>query len=453
MSQQNKNLNNQDGIIAIVTLLAVSAVALAIISSISSLAVNSIKTANSGGIVDKTFYAAESGLHEGLYRVKTNPAPTPVGSPYIVTIDGIVVQVTVADDPNNAYQRIIKSTANDANGNIRVATISVGTNSFAGGINQAVQSGTGGVYFSNGTVVNGDIYSNGDIVPINNGNVGTLNGNATSTGSIKNMTINGSAHFASATSSDIYEDAFYQTIANTTKVGPTGGATHIVCPNASGYCHQKSTGPASLSSIFTTASINQQISLITNVVSNACSPSGSFCVTQATNLGPNRINGDLNISNNQTLTLTGDIYVTGQVNFGNNCKIALAKSLTDVGASAFIITDSKVDYGNNCQVVAPANINSFVFLVSNYTTTVLDPSSPSYDPAIKLSNNADSMVFVTINGALDIKNGAALNAGVNKLISLGNVTVTFKPSLSSFYFGNPTSNQTLVPQPATWQEL
>ena len=87
MSNSNiiKKFKKSEGMVATIALLGVSVVALAVISTATVLAIGELKMSQDGGSLDKTFYAAEAGLNEALYRLINDPG---VGS-HTFIIDNI----------------------------------------------------------------------------------------------------------------------------------------------------------------------------------------------------------------------------------------------------------------------------------------------------------------------------------------------------------------------------
>ncbi len=413
---QQRTIKEQKGVIAIITLLGIASFALAIVVSVTSVAIDDLRLANAGGVIDKTFYAAESGLNEGLYRLIKSPA---AGKTYNLTVDGVPVVVTVGFGPT-AYQRVVESRATDTNGNVRVVQVVADTSSFAGGFTYAVQGGSGGVQLDNNSGVIGDIYSNGNVTGSGSGN-----GRPTTTGSvwaagglIDRLIINGDAHAGS--------------IQNSTVSGVSDLTTPPVKPFP-----------------ILQADIDQWKADIVTVLTSNCLPAGSYCITSSQSLGSVRINGNLSIDNNRTLTLDGDLYITGDVTLNNNCTITInpAKGAESVR----IISDGVITLGNNCTITGSGNPASFVFFISNYTSPDIS------HPAISLANNSASTVFISLNGVLSISGGnnTILNAGVSKTLHLNeNATVEFKPALSSFFFSPAGGGgQQIGTQLGTWHEL
>ena len=122
-------IKNEQGIVATLSLLGVSVISLAIVATLANLALGELKISNTGSSLEKTFYAAEAGLNEALYRLIQDPIP----GNRILEIDGITIEITVSSNPDNPFQRIIQSKATSPTGKVRIVQIIANTNSFAGG--------------------------------------------------------------------------------------------------------------------------------------------------------------------------------------------------------------------------------------------------------------------------------------------------------------------------------
>ncbi|MFH1207567.1 MAG: hypothetical protein V1668_03090 [Patescibacteria group bacterium] len=154
-----KSPNNQHGAIAVISLMIIAGFALAVITTVSFTSINVFRSASAGIDTEKTFYAAEAGVNEALYRLITHPVP----EPFSVTLEGIDVDVTVSANPADPYQRFIVSRAEDQTGKVRTLRIAANTMTYSGGFEYALQSGEGGIELLNNSKVIGDVYTNGSI--------------------------------------------------------------------------------------------------------------------------------------------------------------------------------------------------------------------------------------------------------------------------------------------------
>ena len=455
------NKQNEKGAIAILTLMGVSVFALFVMTSVNVLAADELKMSASEKDSEMTFYAAEAGLNEALYRLILNPVP----EPFSFDINGVNIQVSVSSNPANHYQRIIQSKAEDATGKIRTLEVIANTSSYSGGFDYAVQSGSGGIFLDNNSWITGKVYSNADIIGGNNTRViatAQTAGDVWLAGNnkIDSLTIDGDAHVYNIIDSEIAGDAYYQLIDDKTKVRGS------VCLNS--YCHPSSPNPGPKDLPITDSDVQNWKDEITSTGtilepnSTECPNSyitGTYCVTTNTTLGNTKINGNLYIGRNglteygATLTLTGNIWVTGDIIFDNNVKNGKAKIDPSVGpGSVVIMTDQTVNVENNYNLEGSGDPRSFLLALSTSTNGIATDCAHEPAPAIFASNNSSSIIFAAIHGMLKVKNGGHLNAAaVEKLCLENGSNVVFNPNILSFTVpsgGHDTVGTAL----GTWQE-
>ena len=438
-------LKTQKGVVSLITLLALSAVSLSIIVSISTAAIDELKMTNSGGVIDQTFYAAEAGLNEGLYHLIQNPVP---GS-YSFDLDGVTVNITIGINPENHYQRIVRSQAIDSRGKIRTVAVIADTNSFAGGFDYAIQGGSGGIFLDNNSEVIGGVYSNGSILPASGGATGSISGNVwvADSHTLDRVNITGDAHAHTITRSSISGKAYYNTIDGGTKVSGS------FCPNSN--CFAGSTDPEVRPFPINDDDVNnwkQEIVDAGNPVLTAnpssCPPShpiGFYCVTSNGTLGYQKIDADFYVGNGATLTLTGNLWISGKIILDNNGTIQLDPTLDY--SSVVIITDGIVDVNNNYTITGSGQPGSFVLILSTNSSVNLTA------PAIWASNNSDSIIFAAIHGLLKVKQNGSLNAAAAETLHLeNNATVTYNPMLASFVVGDGGGEE-IGTSLGSWREL
>lgn len=467
----NNQLKQPRGVIAIITLLGVSAFALAVIGTLTSISLDELKMANAGGVIDSTFYAAEAGLNEGLYRLITSSAPTS----YSIDVEGVTVNISVLANPAEPKQRIVRSQAVNGNGNIRTVQAIANTSSFAGGFDYAVQGGSGGIYLDNNSEIHGDVYSNGGIFNASMGARGYVSGDATSataSGVIQKIDVIGDAYSHTITNSDIEGDAYYQVIDAASDVGPNDAA----CINT--YCHPGSSDQPTRDFPIDDDDIQgwrDEIDADGSVINpNPAScpvgkDSGFYCIESDETLGLVKINGSLYVGNGATLTLdTSRFWVTGDLILDNNGTInvndAISSSLCP-GSSTVIIVEGQIDISPNYlfEGCRKRDSDGNLILDGNGDPIYVQPIiiismsslglNPSEDPDIYASNNSDSIIFAALHGLLKVKNGGDLNAAAAHRLELEpNAVVTFDSILSSFVIGTGGGEDIGVSL-GTWQEL
>ncbi len=442
-------LRNEKGMVAVLALLGISAATLAIASTLVSISLNELRMASSGGAIDQTFYAAESGLNDALYRLVKDPVPGSHNFDYGNT----TISIDTLPNPANPYQRIVEATATDENGNIRKVRVLANTDAFATGFDYAVQGGVGGVYLKNNSRIIGDIYSNGSILPQTGGSNKYIEGKAwvAGTNRLDSVQITGDVFAHEIRDSIIAGDAYYQAIDNDTTVSGS------ICPNS--HCHGSNPDqpakpfPLKDSDILKWKNdINASGNPVLGPDPLTCPAgphyNGYYCVIGNTTLGNQKIDADFYLGSGGSLTLSGNIWITGDIEIANNGpsdagNIRIDSSLG--GFSTVVITDGRVEVLNNCVIQGSGDPRSFILLVS--TSTSITP------PAIEGSNNSNSIVFAAMKGRLLVQPGGMLNAVLAHEIFLeNNSRITYNPNLSLFTI--PTSKELPVGAAVnSWEEL
>ncbi|MFH1193798.1 MAG: hypothetical protein V1661_02285 [bacterium] len=124
---------------------------------------------------------------------------------------------------------------------------------------------------------------------------------------------------------------------------------------------------------------------------------GDKIISSNASLGPQKIIGNLTVGIGKTLTVTGTIYVTGDILFDNNSIINLDSSYGS--SSGIIIADGKITM-NNGSIFSGAGTGSYLLLVSTKNDTI--------NTAIDVNNASVSAIVYAPYGIIDIKNNATL---------------------------------------------
>lgn len=152
-------VEKQYGQAALVMVLVVMTVMLVVISSVGLLTYNDIRTIGNIADSSQSYYTAEAGIEDIVYRISN---AKPYNTAYSLSIGGGTTDILVTG-PLTAL--VITSEGNVSN-KIRKLEVGLGTSQSAANIafNYGVQVGFGGMQLSNGAGVVGNVYSNGAIV-------------------------------------------------------------------------------------------------------------------------------------------------------------------------------------------------------------------------------------------------------------------------------------------------
>ncbi|MFA6999649.1 MAG: choice-of-anchor R domain-containing protein [Candidatus Paceibacterota bacterium] len=156
-------------------------------------------------------------------------------------------------------------------------------------------------------------------------------------------------------------------------------------------------------------------------------------------LGPKKIVGDLNVSGGGTLTITGALWVTGNVVLSGNGTIKLASSY---GANdGVIVVDGTVGVSGGGKATGSGTTGSYIMLLSL-------SNSPN---AMSISGGAGAMIAYAPNGTINISGGSKLKEATgNKLSVTGNSSITYESGLTNNNFSSGPSGTWNV---NSWKEI
>lgn len=153
-------------------------------------------------------------------------------------------------------------------------------------------------------------------------------------------------------------------------------------------------------------------------------------------LGPKKIVGNLTLKNGATLTMTGAIWVTGDILISNNASVSLASTFGT--NSTILIADGIVDLSNNGQFSGTGQTGSYLMIL----TTSDCPASPSCSGAnaIEVSNNAGAVILNAQKGTVHFSNNSGAKEAVAYTLSLDNgATITYESGLANVNFSTGPS--------------
>jgi len=118
-------------------------------------------------------------------------------------------------------------------------------------------------------------------------------------------------------------------------------------------------------------------------------------------LGPKKINGNFHLDDGDILTLTGTVWVTGNLRVDNHAIVQPSASYG--GSSVAIIVDGTITISNSAEFTS-GNSTSYVLAL----TTSNCPFDPSCNGnyAITLSSRVEAVILYAANGIIDVKSRA-----------------------------------------------
>lgn len=158
--------------------------------------------------------------------------------------------------------------------------------------------------------------------------------------------------------------------------------------------------------------------------------SGNQTINQNTSLGPKKINGNLTVGNGVTLTVTGTLYVTGNIIFDNNSTTNLDSFYGST--SGVIIADGNITMNNGSVFSGTGQSGSYLLLVSTKNDTL--------NAAIDVRNSDISAILYAPYGIIDIHNNAILKEmSAWKIHADQRVVLNYESGLSEVTFSSGPS--------------
>jgi len=168
----------------------------------------------------------------------------------------------------------------------------------------------------------------------------------------------------------------------------------------------------------------------------ACAHSGDYVVDDNVSIGPLTITGDLDIQQNSlTITLTGIVYVQGNIDIDNLVTIECDSSYGS--GSCLLITDGWIHVDQNGEFKGSGTAGSHLMILSTLDCDGSGAQSgcSHHDGVADLHNNSSGAVFYVPNGMVNLHNGANVTAVTAYKLRLDNgATVTYETGLINTQF-------------------
>ena len=430
-------------------------VVLVLVSSLMEFVGLNVRGTRSAVAKEQALQLAEAGIDKavwqlnqtvGTYVGETDTAlSTGVFDVSVATLSSVLKDIT-------ATGYIPNKTSPIATKQVKVhATIETTGASFFYGI----QVGAGGLIMGNNSTVTGNVYSNG-LIDGDSGAIITedafsagpsgrifdrlrVEGNAHANRIDTDVTVGGNAYGQTINQVTVTGNVYTNSMSNCSVGGDAFYTTSVSCTVA-GTSNTPYLGAAD-PPMETMPLSDEEIADWKSQAEDGGTIFGDYTLTNGAqgSLGPKKITGNLLVDNNATLTITGKIWVQGNVTFSNNAIIALHPSYGDL--SEAIIADGLADVVNNVifQRAGPA---SYILML----TTSSDLN------AFDINNNADTLIVYAANGGVNIANNANLREVTGWRVNLSNnASIMYETGLASLLFSSgPGASWTILR--GTWRE-
>ncbi len=348
----------------------------------------------------QAYYASEAGVEDALLRLKkglvwTNPIP--------LSVAGSVVQTMISDLAGGSRTVTSEGTISSRTKKSQaVYAISADGVSFFFG----AQVGNGGVEMENLSKIVGNIFATGSI----EGTSGAI-----ITGTVK---VAGSGKRIKETS--VQGDAYADACDSSSITGTLHANTQTACTYGS-YASPLSPPIDPIPLPITQEQIDswKLTAEAGGIILGNYAMSGS----QTASLGPKKIMGNLALENSAQLTVTGTLWVVGNIDVKNDSTIQLASSYGS--SSGIIVADGTVNLQNNSISKGSSSAGSYLMYLS---TSVLDS-------AIAMKNNAQADILYSSSGKTSIENNTNVREITAYKLGLKNNTVlTYEIGLQNASF-------------------
>ena len=179
---------------------------------------------------------------------------------------------------------------------------------------------------------------------------------------------------------------------------------------------------------------------------------GDYTPPADSSLGPKKITGDLNLSLGQTLTLTGTVWVEGNIDMNNNATVDLDSAYGAEGG--IFLSDGWIHIRNNSQFLGSGDPDSYILVLS---TSDCDGSGTTgsacthHDAAVDVHNNAGTAVLYTADGLLYLHQVIGVKqATAYKLHIENNAHIDYESGLANANFSSGPGGGFII---NSWQEV
>lgn len=407
------NLINQKGFAALLITLLILAVVFGIIISISVLALNQHKISANIIASTRAYYAAEAGAEDALLRLTNKLGFDPT---YEFQFSDIYITVDISDIIGGS--RIITATGNTI-GRIRKIQVNYAISSQHVSFYYGAQAGEGGVVMRNNSLINGNVFSNGDIIGMANADV--TDNVIVSGGKLDKVRVGGSAKVDNCYNSSIQGDLFYVNNNTCSVVGETEQIAEIAPEDFV---------------------ISEEI--IDNWQNEAKEGdfiSGDYEVYGFETLGPAHIEGDLTLTNNSNLRMQGNILVSGNFRVENNAVLELDEEHY-YSLSGVLIVEGKSVIRPGANLRGSGQPGSYLMLVS---------LNNSLDNAIQIDNTSEGGIFFAPYGAILLNQSIKIReATAYKIILQEKAEILYETGLENIFFSSGTGGGWEV---LNWKEI
>lgn len=389
-------------------------VALVIVIGFSFITLPEAQIVKTTFLSKQSYFLAEGAIEDAIYRLKNGMR---ISSLETLTLQGNTATTNITD--NGSQKNIVSSaSASNAVRKVQATLEQISGTSF----NYGVQVGEGGLILGENSSIVGNVASNGNIT-----------GSGASKSSITGTALIAGAGVAKdiAVGQDAYAGSFEDCTVGNTLYYVTSFSS---CPAGT---TQQLGQPLEAQDF----PISQEQIDEWKADAQAGGTQGALVLgdNATISLGPTKIDGDLIAGNNADITITGTVWVTGNITFGNTPTVRLDSSYGT--KSGVLMADGAIDTGNTATLVGSGQEESYLLVLSLF----------GGGDAITLGNSATGAIFYAPNGFINIGNGLDLKEATGYGLNVGNnSTITYETGLANADFSTGPGGAFGI---VTWKEI
>ncbi len=411
--EKRKKINNQSGAAMLIVIVFFLFISLAIIAGLVSPSIREFKDANVSLNSKESFFLSESGSEDAYYRLIKNK---PIGGSETITLNSNSVTTTITSIGSNQKQISSTGSVSAYQRKTNLVLTTVPGLSF----NYGIQIGTGGVYLNSGAI-NGNVYASGPITASSSGG-NLISGTAISSGI--NGLISGYNQWTQFHIGTVSGTAQAHTVNNVSSTGL------IYCQNGTGNnksCTAQSDPVAANLPVADSNITGWKNDATTGGINNGDLNVGTY-PTQNVTMGPKKIVGNLNVYGGGVLTVSGTLWVTGNINLTSGSQIKLISSY---GANdGVIVADGNILINGGSFATGSGTAGSYIMLLTTSSST----------SAVSINGGSGATIIYAPNGTVDVNGGATLKEVVgNRMTIEGGSSITYESGLINTSFSSGPS--------------
>ncbi|MEX0877770.1 MAG: hypothetical protein WDZ40_02835 [Candidatus Spechtbacterales bacterium] len=418
----------EEGVIALGMTIIVMFIGSTIALSLVFVFLNRLEAARNFGMSEQALYASEAGIEDVLLRyLDSSKSYT---APYTLNVGDASAEIQV-QSISGGDELVSKG---DSSGRIRELKVVVESNTTGASFNYGAQVGEGGLEMDDNSEIIGSVYSNGSVdgdsgAIVTGDVIVAVNGNK-----IKDLEIGGNAEAYELEDCSVDGDITYV----------TGGGVDD-CPAGGDVTEQQEEiPPVDLPISDDTINDWKEDAEDGGIIS-----AGDYDPGDDDTIGPGVIEGDMLLGNNITITLTGTVWVKGNIDISNGGSIQLDSSYGR--DSGVIITDGWIHIKNNGTFAGSGDPDSYLMLLSTVACRG-DGSGDCthHDAAIDLHNNASGVIFYAADGLTYLHNNVeVVQLTAWKIFLDNNAVLQYTTGLANLNFSSgPAGGFTIK----SWEE-